>query len=247
MAIRALSLDLFDTLVDLPMDALPRVAIGGREIPTTVGRLHEVFAAQRPIGLEDFARALRDVDRAWREAYWEQGRELPTLERFARLAEHLGADDPDLPARLTGVHMDLIASLARAPAHHAGVLDRLRARFRLGLCSNFSHAPAALAVLEDAGLRARLDAVVISHDVGVRKPRVEIFAAVLDALGAGPHEVVHVGDNLDADVAGAAALGMRTAWITRRVREPEAALERYAGPAPTWTIRDLAELESLAG
>ena len=245
MPIRALSLDLFDTLVDLPMEKLPRVAIGGREIPTTAGLLHAAFAARYPIALDSFAAALRDVDREWREAFWAQGRELPTVERFSRLVHRLGVDDPALPSVLTELHMGAIRSLARTPAHHGAVLDLLRARFRLGLCSNFSHSPAALAILDAGGLRARFDAIVISHDLGLRKPRREIFAAVLGALGAEPHEVVHVGDNLDADVAGAAALGMRTAWITRCVADPDAALARHAGPLPTWTIRDLAELDSL--
>ena len=54
-----------------------------------------------------------------------------------------------------------------------------------------------------------------------------------------------VGDSLDADVAGAAQLGMRTAWLTRRVRDPEAALREYEGPKPDHVIVDLRELEDL--
>ena len=48
-----------------------------------------------------------------------------------------------------------------------------------------------------------------------------------------------------ADVVGAAELGMRTAWITRRVKDPRAALDKHAGPRPDHTIRDLAELREL--
>ena len=245
MQVRALSFDLFDTLVDLPMAALPRVEIAGRSIPTTAGALHAAFAARHPIGFERFATALREVDHEWREAFWEQGRELSTLDRFAKLLERLEVHDPALPAILTDVHMGLLTGLVRTPAHHAPLLARLGERFRLGLCSNFSHSPTALAILDAADLRARLDAIVISHDHGMRKPRPEIFQSVLDALGTRAAEVVHVGDNLEADVAGAAALGMRTVWITRCVGDPDAALARYAGPPPTWTIGDLAELEAI--
>jgi FMN phosphatase YigB (HAD superfamily) len=46
-------------------------------------------------------------------------------------------------------------------------------------------------------------------------------------------------------VGGAAPLGIRTAWITRRVRDPEAKLREWEGPVPDWTIADLAELEAL--
>jgi FMN phosphatase YigB (HAD superfamily) len=245
MRVRALSFDLFDTLVDLPMTALPRVEIAGRSIPTTAGALHAAFAARHAIGFEPFTTALREVDREWRETFWEQGRELPTVERFEKLLERLAIRDATLPAILTEVHMGLLAGLARAPEHHAPLLDRLGASLRLGLCSNFSHSPTALAILDEADLRARLHAIVISHDHGLRKPRPEIFESLLDALGASAEEVVHVGDNLDADVAGAAALGMRTAWVTRCVADPAAALARYTGPRPTWTIGDLAELEAI--
>lgn len=245
MQVRALSFDLFDTLVDLPMTALPRVEIAGRSIPTTVGALHAALAARHPIGFDAFATALREVDREWRETFWEQGREFATEDRFAKLIERLAIRDPALPAILTEVHMGLLAGLVSAPPHHAALLGRLQERFRIGLCSNFSHSPTARAILDEAGLRTRLDAIVISHDHGLRKPRPEIFQSVLDALGVSAAEVVHVGDNLDADVAGAAALGMRTAWITRCVSDPVGALARYAGPRPTWTIGDLAELETL--
>ena len=102
-------------------------------------------------------------------------------------------------------------------------------------------------MLEQAGLLEHFDPVVISEDVGIRKPRAEIFQAVLAGVGVAPAQVLHVGDSLDADVSGAAPLGMATAWLTRRVRDPEAALREYEGPKPDHVIGDLAELEPLLG
>jgi putative hydrolase of the HAD superfamily len=113
---------------------------------------------------------------------------------------------------------------------------------RLAVCSNFSHSQTAFAVLEAAGLRWSFDAVVISDAVGFRKPRPEIFRATLGALGTEPEETLHVGDNLAADVAGAAALGMRTAWITRRVAKADEALAKHAGAKPDHVLADLREL-----
>ena len=54
-----------------------------------------------------------------------------------------------------------------------------------------------------------------------------------------------MGDDLRADVGGAAPLGIRTAWLTRRVRDPEAKLRVYEGPPPDWTLADLGELSAL--
>ena len=71
---------------------------------------------------------------------------------------------------------------------------------------------------------------------------IQVPAAVLHELDLPPEQILHVGDNLDADVSGAAALGMRTAWITRRVAEPSRTLEAHTGPRPDFVIRDLREL-----
>jgi putative hydrolase of the HAD superfamily len=141
--------------------------------------------------------------------------------------------------------MDLLREEVAMPLHHLGLLATLGQRVRIGVCSNFSHSRTATAILEDYGLDAHIAAVVISEDLGLRKPRGEIFAAALDALGVGSEETLHVGDSLSADVAGGAAMGMRTVWITRRVREPEEVLARHRGPAPDYRIADLSELSGI--
>jgi FMN phosphatase YigB (HAD superfamily) len=247
MPIRAIVFDLFDTLVDLPMDTLPRVEIEGRHLMSTAGALHEALRARAPVAFGDFVRALAAVDREWRATHWERDRELSTRDRFARVAKALDLDDPELPAILTDVHMGMLESIAVAPAHHAALLARLHERFRIGLCSNWTWTPTALAILETTQLRASLDAVVISADHGLRKPRREIFESALAALDVTPDEAVHVGDNLNADVAGAAALGIRTVWITRCITDPPAALARHTGARPDHQIADLTELEPLFG
>ena len=42
MPIRAIVFDLFDTLVDLSMEGLPRVKVREHEFPSSLGALHEV-------------------------------------------------------------------------------------------------------------------------------------------------------------------------------------------------------------
>ncbi len=49
--------------------------------------------------------------------------------------------------------------------------------------------------------------------VGVRKPDPRIFALACGALGCRPEETVMVGDNLEADVAGALACGMQAVYL----------------------------------
>lgn len=243
--VEAVVFDLFDTLVDLHFDRLPLVELAGRAVPSTYGDLHAALPGEARIGLDDFVAALLGIDRDWAAGAMAEGIELPTRERFRRLAERIGlAHVAGLPERLTAVHMGRLRSVAEVPAAHAGVLARLRDRYRIGLCSNFSHADTALGILDEAGLLPLFDAVSISETVGLRKPRPEIFADVLARLGVEPSRAVHVGDHPREDVAGATGCGLRTAWATRRVRDA-ALLDAANDPAPTWRIADLAELHDL--
>jgi putative hydrolase of the HAD superfamily len=241
---RAVSFDLFDTLVDLTLEALPPLRVEGELVSPTAPALHAAFGAEA-IPFEAFVRALRGVDKEVRQRQHREGREVSTRERFAALARALGVADEALVERLRREHMGRLRGQVREVAHHRGLLRALRGRLSLAVCSNFTDTETALAVLGEAGLRDSLEVVTISEAVGWRKPRREIFESLLGELGLAPGEVLHVGDNLEADVGGAAALGMRTAWLTRRVGDPAAALERYKGPPPDLTIADLAELPAL--
>jgi putative hydrolase of the HAD superfamily len=55
------------------------------------------------------------------------------------------------------------------------------------------------------------DAVVTFDDTGERKPSALPFKKALEQLGMEPEEVLHVGDWPERDIAGAKALGMKTA------------------------------------
>ena len=245
MPIRAVVFDLFDTLVDLLSENMPRSEVAGRMIPDAFLRLHALTAEHGPVELDDFLSAMRKLEKQFLESHYSKQIELPTEERFAALARGLDLHDPELIDALVTTHMGAVYEHVRVVEHHREVLESLRDTARLGLCSNFSHVPTAERVLDEAQLSDLFDAIVISETVGIRKPRQEIFQATLDALGVDPHETLHVGDSLKADVEGAAALGIRTVWITRRIPNPETALREFAGPDPDFQIGDLAELPEI--
>jgi len=245
--LRAVVFDLFDTLVDLHMDRLPPVEIDGRRFPSTAGRLHALVRERAPVPWEDFAKALYAVEREVRAPRAEAGRELPTLERMEEILRRLGLADAALAERLTDTHMALLRQQVTYHPHHVSVLDELRGKVRLAVCSNFSHSQTALRILEDAGLRWHFDAVLVSDATGYRKPRREIFDATCAVLGVAPAEALHVGDHLKLDVTGGSEAGLRTAWLVRRITDPEAALRGHAGPPPGHVIRDLAEVPALVG
>ncbi|MDH5308228.1 MAG: HAD family hydrolase, partial [Myxococcales bacterium] len=236
---------LFDTLVDLRQENLPTEEHHGMQLPASVHAMHAALSERAEIPFERFTLAMAEASRVFAMSHFARDREVPTRLRFEDVVRRLGLADPELPEILTGVHMGVLRSEVAVPAHHAALLGVLRRRVRLGVCSNFSHSETALGILEEAGLRAHLDAIVVSDTFGLRKPRVEIFQEVLARLGVRAEEGIHVGDSLSADVQGAAALGLRSVWLTRRVPACDARLRMHAGARPDHVLPDLAELPRL--
>jgi HAD superfamily hydrolase (TIGR01549 family) len=239
---RAIVFDLFDTLVDLHWDRLPVVELGGRQLHGTHAALHEAARPWVDLPFDEFLAALQHSDRALAETTYRIDRELETSARFRGLAERLGVGAEAFVERLSDTHMSLLKTTAVHVPEHAELLGRLARQVPLGLCSNFSHSATALAVLDAAGLLEFLDPIVISDQNGFRKPRVEIFREVLERLDLPADAVLHVGDRLDADVGGGAGAGMRTAWLTRRVADTDAARAKHDGPEPDHVFADLSEL-----
>jgi putative hydrolase of the HAD superfamily len=97
------------------------------------------------------------------------------------------------------------------PASHA-LLDSLRTRgLKLALVSNVVTPPRFVrAELEREGLTPRLDAIVLSCEVGKRKPHPAMFERALGELGVRAEDAVFVGDRLLQDIRGADELGMTT-------------------------------------
>lgn len=93
-------------------------------------------------------------------------------------------------------------------------LEELKPFFRLGLLSN--GAPdLQWEKIHGAGIEDYFDEIVISGELGIGKPRPEIFEAILARLGARPDEAVMVGNSLKADIAGAQAAGIPAVWLNR--------------------------------
>jgi putative hydrolase of the HAD superfamily len=87
---------------------------------------------------------------------------------------------------------------------------------RLAVVSNWGwHAPELLQTLE---LARHFEVMSISARVGYQKPHAAIFEHALDLLEIGPEQAIHVGDDPQADVVGARAVGIEPVLIDRKGR-----------------------------
>jgi putative hydrolase of the HAD superfamily len=214
-------------------------------------RLQRVLASE---GLLDGS-ALRDgrfIER-WLEvreknrlAAEETGREITAAESLAETLQGMGAASAgtSLLERAVAEFFVPEVELVRPVAGAAETLRGLRSRgVRLALLSNATSGAYVAGVVERMGWTAMFDPLVVSADIGVRKPRPEAFRAVLDRWPLEPGAVAMVGDSLYHDVGGARALGLMTVHFTAIANALD---ERYAGAVrPTFeasTHEDLLEV-----
>jgi 2-haloalkanoic acid dehalogenase type II len=127
---------------------------------------------------------------------------------------------------------------------HPTLTSLLEKGYRLGLISNASDALDVHTLVDKAALRNYFEQILISAEVGIRKPHPRIFQLALDFFGVKPAEAVMVGDTLGADILGANQIGMRSIWITRRANTPDNR-DHLDTIQPTAAVNTLSEIPAL--
>lgn len=159
--------------------------------------------------------------------------DLTTLRKWslAQAAAHVGLSDslvePAFEVFMTARHqVNLYDDVLP-------VLEKLHQHYILCVLTNGN------ADVRRIGLGHLFDVILFAREVGAAKPHSAIFEAACQYAKADPAQMVHIGDDAICDIAGAAAVGMRTVWINRDQKT-------WSGtPAPDATITSLTELELL--
>lgn len=244
-------IDLFWTAVDMDFSAFPRVRCnlsGHEEEHISSGDLlYNALRVRHPqVSREEFLRAFFAA-RKRVLAGWDEGEpeEISCTVKFLQLFEALRlqgrAHDLRLLAdELTDIHMRQLIAATRLPPRRAAFLRRLMRAFPLVMISNFDHAPAGREILQRHGIHECFRRVVISDDLGKRKPHALIFEQAMRGFDVSPGDILMVGDTPHADIVGAKALGLETAWIQLK-EEPWPA---WFAP-PDFVVKDLVDIENL--
>lgn len=94
-------------------------------------------------------------------------------------------------------------------------LEQTKSLFQLAVVSNFD---ARLhPILEGLGLTLYFEAIVSSAEARARKPESSIFELALEKMQVAPHEVLHIGDSLEADYEGARRAGLHAFHLQRHL------------------------------
>ena len=236
----AVLFDLFDTLVMFEPSLLPEVTLNGKTWNSTA---RHVFAQMRgslgEMEFTDFYEPFVESHRELLELRKKDLREYPNRKRFEIFTEKTGLNGDDgLLERFVRSHMEALRGAMVYPERHTEVLLYLKEKgYRLSVVSNFDHAPTVLELLGKFGIAHFFEQVVISEDVGWRKPHRKVFESALASLGESPSDAIFIGDNPEADIMGSSDCGIDSVWVKRR--------EQLIEAKPKFIIKDLKDLREI--
>lgn len=241
---KAILFDLCDTLLLFDSQKLPLVRLDGQELRSTTGIVYQILATYASLPFESFYGAFVETTQEIVRDRELDYHEVTSEEKFERILHRLGLGPDQIPPlvlmQAVLAHMNALASALHLPPSHRQLVEAMRRRYPLGIITNFDHSATVHELLMREGLGTFFDPVVISADVGWRKPRREIFRRALDLLGLEAHETVFVGNDLKIDVGGAHYAGIPAIWFNRHNVTPPMDL-----PVPDHTLFSLEELQKI--
>ena len=235
--------DLFDTIVNFNFNHLPTIELKGLRSRTTSTEVFEVFRQYYPdIEFEKFYDPFIESYHEFLEIKSIEHKEFPNRDRYFLMLDKMNLapiDNMDLLIdQMVLAHMNGLASCVEFPETNKRTLEYVKFNgYRLAIVSNFDYAPTAYMLLEKFKITNLFEQVIISEEVGWRKPNHIIFQTAVNKLKIRPQDALFVGDNYYADVVGSKALGMDTAWINRKNQS-----EDTLDPKPDYIIKHLSEL-----
>jgi HAD superfamily hydrolase (TIGR01509 family) len=243
MRYRAILFDLFRTVI-LFTPMAPTGKVRESTWRTAMQVLAPRFSELLPdVGFEDFLDALIAATEAIAHSRPPEYLEVPIAERYRRGLALLGHDGPHaaaIAAELAGLQLAAQSANAVLPPEHRTLLESLARDRPIGLVSNFDDGPMVRALLAREGLDRLFSAIVVSMELGRRKPHPAIFLEALRLLDARPEEALFVGDSLGADVGGARGVGIDAVWVNRTGKPMPS-----GAAMPSHVIAELGELEAI--
>lgn len=235
MSIRAVIFDLGHTLWDIGSYA----EIEARAYPRVARRLAEELDGPVPDAQTIMDAVHQRFIRDYIEALQGKLEQPPTGQLMDEALREVGVvAPPPLVEEVCELAFGRLKEANLVDDDTGSVLAALRQRgLKLGCITNTILSEAKIReALAEHGFLDYFDSVVVSAEMGYRKPHPSLFRRALADLGVEPEEAIFVGDRMPDDILPAQAAGMQ-AVLTHQYRQ-----EEPQGGQPDHIIPRLAEL-----
>jgi putative hydrolase of the HAD superfamily len=213
MIVKGIIFDVNGTLVDINTDE------GNEQIYRSIShflKYHGIYANRNEVR-EAYFRILKEQRRQGGEQYpefdvvavWREYLQTEAARRNVAIPKNKLAI---LPLFLAEMYRGISMNRLEPYPEVRPVLDDLRRRYRLAAVTDAQSAW-ALPELRQVGLADYFFPVVVSGDLGYRKPDPRIFDQALRRMHLAPEETVFVGNDMYRDIHGARQAGLRTVFF----------------------------------
>lgn len=165
------------------------------------------------VGEESYFAIWKDNLKSW-SLHLQENKEVDFYQWYKGILDRVGiASDQNMIKELNNFWMKGFKNFTRPMAGAEKLLAALRRKgYRLGVVSN-GFACNNVLDLKRTKLYGYFSSIVISSDMGYRKPESAPFLKALTELETNPPNAVMVGDSMKEDICGAKKVGMRTVWV----------------------------------
>ena len=207
-------------------------------------KLHTALASEGfDVSKDEFLSAYNLSHEKYRKVRYEQLQEVTNAVWVAEALRNLGfdveADDSRVNAALEVFFQDFIDTLELREGAKK-LVKQVKDHCKVALISNFTYAPVIHKSLNKVGIDEFFSVVIVSEEVGWRKPSDRIFQVALNRLQTKACEAVYVGDSPMEDIKGASAAGIKTVFVPSQFNSLTDL--KISGVKPDITITDLEEL-----
>lgn len=157
------------------------------------------------------------------------------LQRFHKTFRAFNYNNPLLALQFNDDYVALCSSKTNLIANAREVLDYLEGKYALHIITN-GFVEAQEVKVEKSGLKKYFKEIVVSDEIGIKKPDSRIFDYALQAANTTAKESIMIGDDYGPDVLGAKGVGMDQVYFTQILEDDEPA---------TYIIKDLLELKEI--
>ena len=180
-------------------------------------KLHTALVAEGfDVAKDSFLKEYNLSHEKYRKVRYGQLREVTNAvwvaEALCNLGLKITVDDARVKAALNVFFQDFIDTLELREGAKK-LVKQAKGQGKVALISNFTYAPVIYKSLRKVGLSEFFNVVVVSEEVGWRKPCGLIFQDALNRLQIKACEAVYIGDSPNEDIKGAKLAGLKTVFV----------------------------------